>query len=87
MWRIIRKRSVGVMAIILGAGGALGARQEDPAGPSIASIVREMKLAQPMGWQKIPWINSLSAAREASKRTHRPVFLFSYEGNIQRGRC
>jgi hypothetical protein len=35
----------------------------------------------------IGWAPSIKAAEEAAKRTNRPVYVFTYDGKIDTGRC
>jgi hypothetical protein len=38
-------------------------------------------------FDRVGWAPNLTAAMEASKATNRPVFLFTYDGDIASGRC
>jgi len=43
--------------------------------------------AGPRDWRKIPWVSSLLEARKISREEQAPVFMFTYDGNIDSGRC
>jgi hypothetical protein len=49
--------------------------------------VKEVKASDPTAWRTIPWTPSLLAARRAAGREHRPIFVFTHDGNIDTGRC
>ena len=53
----------------------------------LSSRVRQIKESDTSGWSRIPWTASLIAARQASEKENRPVFLFTHDGNIETGRC
>ncbi len=38
-------------------------------------------------WRKIPWAASLLEALRLGRQEGRPVFLFTYDGNLDTGRC
>ncbi|HEY7327135.1 MAG TPA: hypothetical protein VH592_05835 [Gemmataceae bacterium] len=54
---------------------------------AIHKQIERIKDNEVKAWRKIPWTASLLAARRASEREKRPVFLFTYDGNIETGRC
>jgi hypothetical protein len=54
---------------------------------AIRKQIERIKESEVSTWRKIPWTASLLAARRASEREKRPVFLFTYDGNIETGRC
>jgi hypothetical protein len=64
---------------------ASGAEEHDAAW--LSSRVRQIKESDTTGWSRIPWAASLIAARQASEKENRPVFLFTHDGNIETGRC
>jgi hypothetical protein len=48
--------------------------------------IAQLRPAAPLeAW--IAWTSSLLEARRLSQNEHRPVFLFSFEGNLFTGRC
>ena len=62
--------------------------QGDPITPeAVAQRIRQMKEIAPKDWTKIPWVASLVDARRVSKQERRPIFLFTFEGNMATGRC
>jgi hypothetical protein len=54
---------------------------------AIHKQIERIKDNEVNAWRKIPWTASLLAARRASEREKRPIFLFTYDGNIESGRC
>lgn len=54
---------------------------------SIRKQLERIKETEVTAWQKIPWTASLLAARRVSEREKQPIFLFTYDGNIETGRC
>jgi hypothetical protein len=81
---MIRKVSLALPAF-LGLALALPAQERDEAW--LRQRVRAVKDSDTNAWRKIPWAPSLVAARRASERENRPVFLFCHDGNIDSGRC
>ena len=53
----------------------------------VLNRVRLIKASDTTAWSRIPWTASLLAARQASQKENRPVFLFTHDGNIETGRC
>jgi hypothetical protein len=53
----------------------------------VAERIKEMKAVAPKDWTKIPWVASLPEARRISGLEQRPIFLFTFEGNLACGRC
>jgi hypothetical protein len=54
---------------------------------AIRKQIERIKENEVNAWRKIPWTASLLAARRASERENQPIFLFTYDGNIETGRC
>jgi len=54
---------------------------------AIHKQIERIKARYVNGWRKIPWTASLLAARRTSEREKQPIFLFTYDGNIETGRC
>jgi len=54
---------------------------------AIRKQIERIKEREVNGWRKIPWTASLLAARRTSEREKQPIFLFTYDGNIETGRC
>ena len=54
---------------------------------TIRKQIERIKAREVNGWRKIPWTASLLAARRTSEREKQPLFLFTYDGNIETGRC
>ena len=66
---------------------AFPARAETHDEAWVAQRVRQVKASDTTGWQKIPWVASLTDARRVSGAEDKPVFLFTHDGNIETGRC
>jgi hypothetical protein len=54
---------------------------------AIRKQIERIKENEVNAWRKIPWTASLLAARRTSERETQPIFLFTYDGNIETGRC
>lgn len=54
---------------------------------AIRKQIERIKEKEVNAWRKIPWTASLLAARRTSEREKQPIFLFTYDGNIDTGRC
>jgi hypothetical protein len=77
------RRSVFLAAAI--AASAIPAALGDEA--AIRKQIEHIKENEVNAWRKIPWAASLLAARRSSEREKQPIFLFTYDGNIETGRC
>ena len=76
---IMRPLTVGLLT--LGVFAAVGrATERDEAW--VLSRAKQIKESDTTGWSRIPWTASLPAARQASIKEKRPVFLFTHDGNI-----
>jgi hypothetical protein len=53
----------------------------------VAKRVAQIKPKEPLAATKVSWAPSLPEARRISEQEHRPLFLFSFEGNLGTGRC
>ena len=57
----------------------------------VAAVERRVHSIQPTRaerrFDEIGWAPSILAAEEAAKKSNRLVFLFTYDGNIDTGRC
>jgi hypothetical protein len=58
-----------------------------PAAEAVRQRIRQLERAGALSWSEIPWAASLAAARQQAARESRPIFLFSFEGNLRNGRC
>ena len=54
---------------------------------AIRKQIERIKEKEVNAWHKIPWTASLLAARRTSEREKQPIFLFTYDGNLETGRC
>ena len=73
-------------ALVLSAvpGAAAGGERDEA---WVARRVQQVRESDTTAWKKIPWAASLLEARRLSREEGRPVFLFSYDGNLDTGRC
>ena len=57
----------------------------------VRSVESELRKIQPTRaerrFDEIGWAPNLQAAEAAAQKANRPVFLFTYNGNIDTGRC
>jgi hypothetical protein len=57
----------------------------------VSAIERQVHSIQPSHaerrFDEIGWAPSILAAEELARKNNRPVFLFTYDGNIDTGRC
>lgn len=79
------KLQLSLFSLILLAACTTFAAEHDEAW--IKEQVEQIKNSDTTAWRKIPWTASLLAARRASQREKKPVFLFTHDGNIETGRC
>jgi hypothetical protein len=63
----------------------LGAAERDQ--DAIKRQIAALKESDTSAWRKIPWTESLLAARRASEKENKPIFLFTHDGNLETGRC
>ncbi|HKA53974.1 MAG TPA: hypothetical protein VKJ47_09970 [Candidatus Binatia bacterium] len=54
---------------------------------SIAEKIQDLKQKEQTQWRTIPWARSLMEARALSRREGRPLFMFTYGGDLDTGRC
>ncbi len=79
-------RAMTAAVLTLGLLGAAGRAQERDEAWVLAHV-QKIKESDTTGWSRIPWTASLLAARQASIKENKPVFLFTHDGNIETGRC
>ena len=57
----------------------------------VQSVQKKVREIQPSREEKrfdeIGWASTIVEARAISQKTNRPLFLFTYNGNIDTGRC
>jgi hypothetical protein len=57
----------------------------------VDSVQKQVRQIQPTRaerrFDEIGWAPSILAAEAIAARIHRPIFLFTYNGNIDTGRC
>jgi hypothetical protein len=73
-----------LLMAVLTASTALAAERDEAA---IRKQIEQIKESDVNAWRKIPWTASLLAARRVAECEKRPIFLFTYDGNIETGRC
>ena len=80
-----------IPACILVAAAGFGAETFLKDDGLVASIQKKVREIQPTREEKrfdeIGWAPSIVAARALSQKLNRPLFLFTYNGNIDTGRC
>ena len=78
-------------ALAATAGFLVGSEFWLPDDKLVATTEQRVRAIQPTRaerrFDEIGWAPSILAAEEAAKKTNRLVFLFTYEGNINTGRC
>lgn len=82
-------RIVSAGAILLGVAVAAGTwLKNDPLTESVEAKVREIQPSrEEKRFDEIGWAPSILAAEALARKTNRPVFLFTYNGKIDTGRC
>ena len=83
----MRHALVSVAVSLLAAGVPVAGQAQEHDARWIAARVRELNQAAPEAWTQIPWVATLSEARQAAKREGRPIFLFTQDGDMSTGRC
>jgi hypothetical protein len=53
----------------------------------VARQVKKIQQSDTTGWERIPWVTSLTQARRISQEEGKPVFLLTLDGNLETGRC
>jgi len=57
----------------------------------VSEVQEKVRKIQPTRTEKrfdeIGWANSILHAEQVAASVHRPIFLFTYNGNIDTGRC
>lgn len=82
----MRMRSFTAALLTLGA-LAPATRADDADEAHTLRQIQRIKDSDNTEWRRIPWAGSLLDAERAAKHENRPVFLFTYDGNIDTGRC
>src|SRR5260370_16003200 len=82
-------RIVSAGAILLGAGVAAESwLKNDKLVESVETKVREIQPSRDeKRFDEIGWAPSILAAEALARKTKRPMFLFTYNGKIDTGRC
>ena len=79
------------MGFVLAIAGATAAEtwlKDDKLVESVQKKVREIQPSrEEKRFDEIGWAPSIVAGRALSQKLNRPLFLFTYNGNIDTGRC
>ena len=80
--------ATGCVLAIAGAMAAENWLKDDKLVESVQKKVREIQPSrEERRFDEIGWAPSIVEARAISQKINRPVFLFTYNGNIDTGRC
>jgi hypothetical protein len=75
------------LALVVVVGAAPGRTAADRDADWIARQIAQIKPTGPAEVSRIAWATSLNEARRISRNEGRPIFLFSFDGNLATGRC
>ena len=86
------QRSVGlILSAAFAAGCAVAAEvwlKDDSLVTGVEKTVHELQPSrQERRFDEIGWASGIAAAEALAKQHNRPVFLFTYDGDIDTGRC
>jgi len=81
---MVRIAGTGLAALLLAAAAGRGAEPDEA---WCKGEVRRLCDSDANAWKRIPWTASLTEARKASNKEGRALLVFSYEGNLETGRC
>jgi hypothetical protein len=77
-----------VLAATLLAGAAEVWIKDDSLVTDVQEKVRKVQPTRAeRRFDEVGWANSILHAEEVAARVNRPIFLFTYNGNIDTGRC
>ncbi len=80
--------ATGCVLAIAGAAAAENWLKDDKLVEAVQKKVREIQPSrEEKRFEETGWVSSIVEARAISQKTNRPVFLFTYNGNINTGRC
>ncbi|MEO8371191.1 MAG: hypothetical protein ABI806_18550 [Candidatus Solibacter sp.] len=80
--------TIGFVLAIAGATAAEIWLKDDKLVEAVQKKVREIQPSrEEKRFDEIGWAASIVEARAISQKTNRPLFLFTYNGNIDTGRC
>jgi hypothetical protein len=83
----LRFAACGLMALAAAA-AAENWLKDDKLVESVQKKVREIQPSrEEKRFDEIGWARSIVEARAISQKLNRPMFLFTYNGNIDTGRC
>ena len=80
--------TIGFVLAIAGATAAENWLKDDKLVEGVQKKVREIQPSrEEKRFEEIGWARSIVEARALSQKLNRPMFLFTYNGNIDTGRC
>ena len=80
--------TIGFVLAIAAAGAAETWLKDDKLVAAVQKKVREIQPSrEEKRFDEIGWAPTILEARAISQKTNRPIFLFTYNGNIDTGRC
>ena len=86
--RRLHLASAAVLAIAAAASAADTWLKDDKLVDSVQKKVREIQPSrEEKRFDEVGWARSIVEARALSQKLNRPMFLFTYNGNIDTGRC
>jgi hypothetical protein len=78
-----RSRISALVLVVALMSVTLAARGRDEERPSIQEIARRAEMlrptAQELRWQQIPWVGSLTVARDTAHAERRPIFVWTLD--------
>lgn len=78
-------RAIMAMIALFLSLNALRAKETDA--KWLAQRIRAIKQSEPRDWEQIPWVKGLVEARALAQKQQSPIFVFTYDGNLEKGRC
>jgi hypothetical protein len=79
------------MLILTGVFGLLAAKTVSTGGKLVDHVLQRVHESEPTRAERrmdaIGWASGLKEAERAAREHNRPIFLFTYDGNIATGRC
>jgi hypothetical protein len=80
--------TIGFVLALAGATAAENWLKDDKLVEGVQKKVREIQPSrEEKRFEEIGWAPSIVAGRALSQKLNRPLFLFTYNGNIDTGRC
>jgi hypothetical protein len=77
--------------VLTGIFGLLAAKAVSNGGKLVAHVLQRVHESEPTREERrldaIGWASGIKEAERVAREHNRPVFLFTYDGNIATGRC